>query len=74
MEKVTYLVVGFLRDRPGENPPALIHECLDGFPVNSYIGYDRKDMFHLYPRSRIIPSVVPLEKKIICIRDTKRAF
>lgn len=45
MEKVTYKVIGFLKERPGENPPALIHECLDGHPVNSYIGYDRQDMF-----------------------------
>lgn len=74
MEKVTYKVIGFLRDRPGENPPALINECLNGYPVNSYVGYDRQDMFHLYPKARIIPSVVPLKKKIIRVQDTRRGF
>lgn len=74
MEKVTYMVMGFFREKPGENPPALIHECLNGNPVNSYIGYDRQDMFHLYPQGRIIPSVVELKKKVIRVQDTKRGF
>lgn len=73
-EKVTYKVVGFLKDRPGERCPAIVEECLNGNPVNRYIGYDRKDHLHLYPKWRIIPSVVPLTKKIVHVRDTIRGY
>ena len=73
-EKVTYKVVGFLKDRPGERCPAIVEECLNGFPVNRYVGYDRKDHLHLYPNGQIIPSVVPLEKKVISIYDTVRGY
>ena len=74
MEKVTYKVIGFLKDRPGERPPALVQECLDNHPVNSYIGYDRGDVLHLYPKGQIIPSVVPLKKKVVSIHDTIRGY
>lgn len=73
-EKVTYKIVGFLRGRPGERCPLLIQECLDGNPVNYYTGYDRNNDLHLYPRGQIIPSVVPLKKKIIGICDTVRGY
>ena len=75
MEKVTYRIVKILPDKPGERPPVLIEECLDGFPVNLYTGYDRGDeKWRLFPKRRIIPSVVDLKKKSIGISDARRAY
>jgi hypothetical protein len=75
LEKVTYRIIKFLNNRPGEHCPALIEECLDGFPVNIYTGYDRGDgLWILFPNRKLMPSVVDLKKKTIGYSDANRAY
>lgn len=74
-QKITYHVTGFLVARPGEHPPMIIEERVNGNTVNKYKAYDRPgDRLALFPVGRVIPSVVSLEKKEISIFQTRRDY
>ena len=47
---------------------------LNGHDVNEYDAYDYQTYFILYPRCRIIPSAVPLEKQIVKTQNIRREF
>ena len=66
---ITYGVRGYVSQRQ-----YVIVQKQNGFDVNEYRGYDHGTYFVLYPRRRIVPSVVPLEKHKVNIQETKREF
>lgn len=54
--------------------PCRIIQKFNGFVVNEYTAYDCKTYFSLYPRRRIMPSVVPLVRHKVSIYDVKREY
>ena len=70
-KRITYTVRG---PSPSKRNSYIVWEHVDGCAVNEYEGYDRGNEFVLYPRRKIIPSVVEMKKQTISIHDTKRAF
>lgn len=60
--------------RQAMNSSYLIWEHQNGSPVNEYTAFMRGDQFVLYPKRRIIPSTIDLNKKTISIFQTRRAY
>ena len=73
-KRMTYGVIGFLRARPGEPPPKIVVEYVNGVPVNKYTGYDKNTYLVLYPKERLAPSAIPLTKKTVSIFQTVREY
>ena len=72
---VTYWVTGFLPQRGGDkHPPKIVEERVNGHVVHIYTGYDKGTHLVLYPRSKVMPSTVPYEKKTVSIFDTRRDY
>jgi len=73
-KRITYVVVGFLPGRPGEAPPKIVQEHVDGCPVNEYTGYDKGTFLTLYPRRQLMPSTLGMRKMQVSIFDTVRGY
>lgn len=74
MCEITYKVMRCLPTHP---PSYIVHEYQDNAAVNEYIAYEKKkvrDILILYPRQKLIPSSLSLEKREISIHNTKRGF
>ena len=75
-KKISYGVRGYAKNHAtvGQRLPFIVWQYIGENPVNEYIGYDRDSHLTLYPKRRIVPSNIPLEKHEVNIRDTRSEF
>jgi hypothetical protein len=52
----------------------VVWEYYKGDAVNEYTGYMNGDLVKLYPKYKLQPSPLKMEKLTVALRDTRREF